>query len=154
MNMPTASALIAAALLLGALVGWFAHSRAAGPDRRQAPHDPALDHALPHHDSPASDGSPDRRLVDALIGVHDLGDGVSATDRISEELHRVGVVRLDAQPGTLFDSSSQKAVHSVAAPTPDRVGTIAEAVRPGWAGPGGIIRYTEVSVYGPASAGA
>ncbi|OZC86479.1 hypothetical protein CH254_18250 [Rhodococcus sp. 06-412-2C] len=152
--MSTASALIVAALLLGALVGWFARSISADPDRRQATHNPARNHAVPQHVSPTSDGSPDRRLVDALIGVHDLGDGVSATDRISEELHRVGVVRLDAQPGTLFDSSSQKAVHSVAAPTPDRVGTIAEAVRPGWAGPGGIIRYTEVSVYGPASAGA
>ncbi len=153
MNTSTASALIAAALLVGALVGWFARSMSAGPDDPQEPNTSGRDHAVPIHDSPAA-GSPDRRLVDALIGVHDLGDGVSATDRISEELHRVGVVRLDAQPGTPFDSRSQKAVHSVAAPTPDRVGTIAEAVRPGWAGPEGIIRYTEVSVYGPESAGA
>ena len=152
--MSIASALIVAALLLGGLGGWLARSLSARPDRGPVPGSPASNPAVALPDSAAPDGMPDRRLVDALIGVHDLGDGVSATDRICEELHRVGVVRLDAQPGTPFDSSSQKAVHSVAAPTPDRVGTIAEAVRPGWTGPGGIIRYTEVSVYGPASAGA
>ncbi|MCZ4521190.1 nucleotide exchange factor GrpE [Rhodococcus ruber] len=142
MSTPVVLVLIAAALTVGGLGGWIAHASS-------RPHD---NPPTPGHVVPLTNG-PDRRLIDAMIGVHDLGDGVSATDRITEELSQVGIVRLDAAPGSTFDSSRHKAVHSVAAALPEQIGTVAGEVRPGWAGPDGIIRYTEVSVFARPAAG-
>ena len=89
----------------------------------------------------------DRRLVNSLIGIHDLDGGVSARERIREDLAQVNVHMLDAAPGALFDSAHHKAVSGAVAATPAQVGTIAALVRPGWIGPAGIIRFAEVSVY-------
>lgn len=89
----------------------------------------------------------DRRLVTSLIGIHDLDGGVSARERIREDLAQVNVHILDVAPGALFDSAHHKAVSGTVATSPEQVGTIAALVRPGWVGPAGIIRFAEVAVY-------
>lgn len=97
---------------------------------------------------PVAPLNPDIRLVNALIGVHDLGDGVTARERISEELAQVGVRRVDVAPGTRFDSAHHKAVQRIDTVDPAQSNTVAALVRPGWSAATGVLRFPEVAVYG------
>ncbi|MCJ0907113.1 hypothetical protein [Rhodococcus sp. ARC_M6] len=161
MNAPFAFALIVLACAGGMAAGWMlraARTPAAAPGGISAGYPPA--HHGPTTVVPTGAGAvpaavpaplmpvePDRRLIIAMIGLHDLDGGISARERIREDLAQVGVQILDAAPGTVFDSAHQKAVTGVAAQTPDQVGTIAALIRPGWTSPAGIIRFPEIAVY-------
>ncbi|MCQ4127576.1 hypothetical protein NOU13_24030 [Rhodococcus erythropolis] len=150
MNSTLALVLIVLVGAGGIAAGWMlrtARTPAAADHDDSAPYDTLVTApapvAVPH-------GMPvdaDRRLINSLIGIHDLDGGTSARERIREDLAQVDVHILDAAPGALFDSAHHKAVSGAVAATPDQVGTIATLVRPGWVGPAGILRFAEVAVY-------
>ncbi|MFF1553072.1 hypothetical protein ACFVX3_18765 [Rhodococcus erythropolis] len=150
MNSTLALVLIVLVGAGGIAAGWMlrtARTPAASDHDNRAPYDALVTAPTP---VAAPHGMPvdaDRRLINSLIGIHDLDGGISARERIREDLAQVNVHMLDTAPGALFDSAHHKAVSGAVAATPAQVGTIAALVRPGWVGPAGILRFAEVEVY-------
>lgn len=150
MNSTLALVLIVLVGAGGIAAGWLlrtARTPAAADHNNSAPYDAVVTAPAPAavpHGMPAD---ADRRLINSLIGIHDLDGGTSARERIREDLAQVNVHMLDAAPGALFDSAHHKAVSGAVAATPAQIGTIAALVRPGWVGPAGILRFAEVAVY-------
>jgi hypothetical protein len=138
---------VAAALLVGGLVGWVANSTRRGATNYTAVPTPPLTPLPVAPPAAAPSDTEDRGLAQALIAVHDLPVGADPRRLIREDLAAAGIAPIDVPAGAAFDPTVHKAVQTVPAPTPDRAGGVAEQVRPGWRDQYGVIRFAEVAVY-------
>jgi hypothetical protein len=92
----------------------------------------------------------ERRLdiaVHGLIGAFDLSASVAVQAHITQVLARVGVYHMGVESGSVFDPSVCEAVSTVVTEDPDRVGRVAQMVRPGWRRPDAVLRFPQVSVW-------
>ena len=91
---------------------------------------------------PPIDPSP---LVAGLITAHDLAAGnVAVSQRVEEVLAGAGIRRLDAAPGTPFDTDLHECVDTE--PGGSAAPVVTRQVRPGWAGEHEMLRPVEVVV--------
>lgn len=140
---------VAAALLVGGIVGWVASTTRLGTTNHTAV--PVNSMTAP---PAAAVDTGSRGLAQALIAVHDLPVGADPRSLIRQDLAAAGIAPIDVPPGAAFDPTVHKAVHTIPAPTPDRAGGVAEQVRLGWRDHSGVIRFAEVAVYtAPAAPG-
>lgn len=89
----------------------------------------------------------DGRHIEGLITAADIATAEHERAEAIRALASLGVVRVEVATGTRFDPARHRAVAVAPAPTPDRVRTIAEMVRPGWRSNARMVRYVEVKVF-------
>jgi hypothetical protein len=84
--------------------------------------------------------------IDDLITDADVAAEGDERTGIIDRLVALGVERVTAPAGTLFDPTLHRAVARVPTTNEIDVNTIEETVRPGWRHCGHMIRYVEVKV--------
>jgi molecular chaperone GrpE (heat shock protein) len=91
---------------------------------------------------PSVDPSP---LIVGLIAAHDLAAGnLAVSQRVEQVLAGAGIRRIDAAPGTPFDTALHECVDTE--PGGSAAPVVTRQVRPGWAGEHELLRPVEVVV--------
>lgn len=91
-------------------------------------------------------------LASDLITAVDLARSPAAVAQIERALRRLGVEQVECRIGGAFDARTQSAVEGRVG-EPDRVGQVAEIVRPGWQRGTTLLRPVDVAVWVAAANG-
>jgi len=87
------------------------------------------------------------RLIEGLLGVHDLAEGnVAVRSQVCSVLRQAGVEMITDEPGCAFDPARQTVVDRRSGKD-GQPGTVFSIVRPGWRRGGTVIRPTEVVLW-------
>jgi hypothetical protein len=97
--------------------------------------------------SGATDPGAVDRLIEGLVGVHDLAEGSAAVrSQVCSVLRQAGVEIITDEPGCLFDPARQTVVDRRIGDDGQR-GTVSRVVRPGWRRGETVIRPMEVVLW-------